>query len=123
MARIPSVRRRESDGGAIAMGEKAKPAEGSGGHREFIVSNWKAYEKNTLRGFLSLTLPSGLVIHNCTYHEKADARWIGLPARQYSKDDGTTSYTPLIEFNTKDIRQRFQAAALRAVDAFLRGGQ
>ena len=56
------------------MPEKAKPAGISGGHREILVWDWKAYQKNTLRGFLSLTLPSGLVIHNCTLHQKDGAR-------------------------------------------------
>lgn len=101
------------------MPEKAKPADFGSGHRELLVTDWKAYEKNTLRGFLSLTLPSGLVIHNCTLHQKDGARWIGLPARQYSKDDGSTSYTPLIEFAAKEVRLRFQVAALEAVDRFM----
>jgi hypothetical protein len=104
------------------MKTDAKPAGASGGHRELVVTNWKAHEKNTLRGFLSINLPSGLVIHNCTLHQKNGSRWLGLPARQYVKDDGSTSYTPLIEFATKDARQRFQAAALEAVDHFLDGG-
>jgi hypothetical protein len=105
------------------MLEKAKPADFGSGHRELLVTDWKAYEKNTLRGFLTLTLPSGLVIHNCTLHQKDGSRWIGLPARQYSKDDGSTGYTPLIEFTTKDVRLRFQAAALEAVDRFTEGAR
>ncbi len=105
------------------MAEKAKPAGTSGGHREITVSNWKAYQKNTLKAFLSLTLPSGLVIHNCMFHERDGERWIGLPARQYAKEDGTTSYTPLIEFTTKEARHRFRAAALDAVDRFMEGAR
>jgi hypothetical protein len=103
------------------MPQKAKPAGTSGGHREHLVTNWKAYRKNTVQGFLSLTLPSGLVIRNCTFQQKDGARRIGLPARQYLKDDGSTSYTPLIELSTKDARQRLQAAAL-AVCGPLHGG-
>ena len=99
--------------------KEAKPAAAGGGHRELLVTNWKAYQKNTLQGFLSLTLPSGLLLHNLTFHRKGGARWIGLPARQYAKEDGTTTYTPLIEFTTKEVRQRFQQAALAALDAFL----
>jgi len=101
------------------VSEKAKPAEASGGHRELLVTNWKAHRKNSLQGFLTFTLPSGLVIQNCTLHEKEGARWIGLPSRQYTKDDGSKSYTPLVEFATREARQRFQAAALEAVDRFM----
>ena len=84
-----------------------------------LVSNWQAHQKNTLQSFLSLTLPSGLVIHNCTFHRQGEARWIGLPSRHYVKDDGSTSYAPLVEFATKEARQRFQAEALDAVDRFM----
>lgn len=101
------------------MPEKAKPAGASGGHRELSIADWKAHRKNSLQGFLSLILPSGLVIHNCSLHQRDGARWIGLPARQYVKDDGAKSYAPLIEFTSKDARQRFQAAALEAVDRFM----
>ena len=104
------------------MPDKAKPAGVSGGHRDFVVTNWKAYEKNTLRGFLSLTLPSGLIIHNCTLQEKDGSRWIGLPARPYTKD-GSTSYALLIEFATKEARQPFQTMALEAVDRLMEGAR
>jgi DNA-binding cell septation regulator SpoVG len=103
------------------MSEKAKPAGGDGGHRAFLVSDWKAYEKGTLRGFLSLTLPSGLVIHNCTLHHKGDSRWIGLPARQFTKDDGTKSFSPIIEFVSNEARNRFRDAAVEAVERHLEG--
>ena len=105
------------------MPENMKPAVATGGHRELLVTNWKPYEKNTLRGFLSLTLPSGLVIHNCALHQKDGARWIGLPSRQYTKDDGSTSYSPVIDFTSPDKRRNFQAAALAAVEQLLRGTQ
>jgi hypothetical protein len=102
------------------MPEESKPASGvAGGHREFVATNWKPHVKNTLQGFLTLTLPSGLVIHNCTLHRKNGVRWLGLPAQRYSKDDGSTSYATLIEFTTEEARQRFQEAALEAVDRFM----
>jgi len=93
------------------MTEKAKPAGSSGGHRDFVVTN-----------FLSLTLPSGLIIHNCTLQEKDGSRWIGLPARPYTKD-GSTSYALLIEFATKEARQPFQTMALEAVDRLMEGAR
>lgn len=34
----------------------------------FVASDWRALEPNTLKGFFSLTLPSGLVLRECTYH-------------------------------------------------------
>jgi DNA-binding cell septation regulator SpoVG len=105
------------------MPEKAKPAGANGGHRELSITNWKVYEKNTLRAFFSLSLPSGLIIHNCALHQKDGARWIGLPSRQYQKDDGSIAYSPLVQFVSKDARQRFQATALEAMDRFMEDSQ
>jgi hypothetical protein len=48
-------------------------------------------------------------------------RWIGLPGRRYTKDDGTNSYAPVVEFASDYARERFQAEALRAVDRFIGG--
>ena len=104
------------------MLEKAKPAEVSGGQRGFYVSNWKAPEKNTLRGFFSLTLPSGIVIHNCTLHQRKQSQSIGLPARPYKTVDGNSAYTSLIEFATTDKRS-IPDAAVSAISRFLEGNQ
>jgi hypothetical protein len=89
--------------------------------REMSVSEWKAFEKNTLKGFLSLVLPSGLILRGCSYHQKSDARWIGLPAREYIKD-GAKTWAPIVEFTDAEARQRFQRAALQAVDRHLASG-
>jgi hypothetical protein len=56
------------------MAKKAKPAGASGGHRTITVSNWKPLNNGSLRGFLTLTLPSGLIIHNCQLLETAGQR-------------------------------------------------
>ena len=45
----------------------------------FRASDWRGLERNTLRGFFRLTLPSGIQINDCTFHEKGESRWIGLP--------------------------------------------
>ena len=89
---------------------------------EFTVSDWKEVVKNTLRGFCSITMPSGLILRNCSLHEKEGSRWIGLPAQQFKKDDGTSCYKPIVEFTNKQARDRFNEAAFRAVDWYLAEG-
>lgn len=101
--------------------EEAKPAGARGGHRESSVTNWKAHEKNTLQAFLTLTLPSGMALQNCTFHQKDRARWIGLPARQSLRADGSPAYSPVVESATTHIGRQFQIAALAPVDQFLEG--
>jgi hypothetical protein len=100
--------------GASKFSLKNKP-------KEILIENWKPFEKKTLRGFLDLLLPSGLMLRGCTYHVKDGARWIGLPARQYRNSDGADTWTPVVEILNKAARQRFQAAACEARDKFLEG--
>jgi hypothetical protein len=81
------------------------------------IFNWKPYQRNTLRGFFSVELPSGLVIHKCTLHVKANSRWIGFPAERYKKSDGEVGYAILLEFRSRDIADRFRDVILAAFDA------
>jgi hypothetical protein len=103
------------------MHETAKPAEGNGGHqcRGLISTDWKPFEKNTLKGFFTIVTPSGLRIKECSLHEREGKRWIALPAKQWTKDDGSISYVPLIDFVSDDIRRNFQQQALAALNQLL----
>jgi hypothetical protein len=94
------------------------------------ASNWRPLERNTLQGFVTLHLePSGLTIHECTYHRSASCSdWVGLPARpQLGKDgqqrkdpaNGKPLYQPIVEIRGKKQRERFQTAALAAVRTLL----
>ena len=101
----------------------AKPGAVNAGHRSIEIAEWKPHTKNTLRGFLSVTLPSGMVIHNLTLHEKGDARWVGLPAREWTDNQGEKQYAKLIEFTTRAIADRFRDEILLALDRYLGGAQ
>ena len=93
------------------------------------ASDWRPLERNTLRGFVTLELPSGLILHECTLHRAATgAEWIGLPGNpqidregKQRKDPATGKalYTPIVELKGKEQRERFQAAALAAVHELL----
>jgi hypothetical protein len=97
----------------------AKPAVATGGHRRITVSNWKPLEKDSLRGFLTLTLPSGLILNNCQLLETNGHCWIGLPSQRFQMKDGSVGYVPIVEFATKRTRKQFQVEALRAVELYL----
>jgi len=92
---------------------------GNGGHREIIIADWKPRIQNTLRGFFSATLPSGIVLHNLMLHEKGETRWIGVPAREWTNDQGTKQYAKLIEFRDRATANRFRDALLEALDRHL----
>jgi hypothetical protein len=101
------------------MSQDAKPAAGNGGHREFQITAWKPHLKNSLRGFFTAILPSGLVIHDLMLHERDGARWIGFPAREWKDAQGEKQYARFIEFSSRAATDRFQVAALEALDRHL----
>jgi hypothetical protein len=86
-----------------------------------IARDFRVPEKNTLKGFFSLELTSGLVIHECSLHEKDGKAWISLPAkpqldfegRHRIGNDGKKLYSPVIEFRNDKIKRNFVAKATR----------
>jgi hypothetical protein len=102
------------------VGQDAKPAApDSGGHRSIIITAWKPHVQNTLRGFLSVNLPSGMTIHNLTVHAKGEARWVGLPAREWTNGQGVKQYSRLIEFADRQTANKFRDQVLAALDTYL----
>jgi hypothetical protein len=93
------------------------------------ASDWRLMQRNSLQGFVSLTLePIGIVLHDYTVHRKDNREWIGLPGKPQIDRDGqprkdpTTGkqlYTPVVEIPDKAARERFQQAALAAVHQLL----
>jgi hypothetical protein len=82
--------------------------------------------RNTLRGFASITIADmRLTIHDIAIHEKGDARWAQLPAKAQIKDgelvhdrDGKIQYWPVMEFDSRAVRDAFSAAVVRALLEF-----
>jgi hypothetical protein len=75
------------------------------------VLNFKLYEKNILRGFFDLELPSGMILTGCGLHENpAGHYWIGLPAKPFTKGDGSQSWAKIVDFKNVAVPDRFQAA-------------
>jgi hypothetical protein len=44
-----------------------KPAGSLGGQRNITITNWQPRIRNTLRGFFSAELPSGMILHNLAH--------------------------------------------------------
>jgi hypothetical protein len=81
------------------------------------IRNFKPFEKNTLRGFFDVELPSGIILCGCTLHEREGKRWIGLPAKPYTKDDGSQSWVKIVDFADREKAKQFQESVLPAVVA------
>jgi hypothetical protein len=84
-----------------------------------VISDWKPYEKNSLRGFFTATLPSGLVFHKLMLHERNGARWIAFPAREWVDAQGKKQFARFIEFTNREAADRFRDQVLAALDRYL----
>jgi hypothetical protein len=80
---------------------------------------FRPFAKNTLKGFADLELTRvGLILRDCTLHEKNGKEWVGFPAKSYTAN-GETKWAPLIEFaeDAGEARKQFQQQALDAIHA------
>jgi hypothetical protein len=55
-------------------------------------------EKNSLRGFFDLRLPSGLVLRSCSLHLSHNRWWVGMPVQSYTNADGERSWSAVVDF-------------------------
>src|SRR5215469_14127690 len=79
------------------------------------VVGLRPHPKNTLRAFIDLELTRvGLVLRDCTWHEKNGREWVSFPARSYSGEDDVQRWSPVVEFaeGAREARQQFQEQAL-----------
>jgi hypothetical protein len=86
---------------------------------------WRPMVRNTLRGFASVELPSGLTIADISVHVSHGKRWASLPARPQITSDGTVrrgddgkiAYSPVLKWRSRELQDGFSAAVVRAVEA------
>ena len=83
------------------------------------ISNWKSVNgEGALRGFFSVTLTSGMIIHKCSLCEKNGQRWVRLPVEKYTKPGGVaTTYVVIIEFTSEEMSKLFRGEVMRALEA------
>jgi hypothetical protein len=79
------------------------------------IKNIKPFEKNTLRAFFDVELPSGMILCGCTLHENSGKQWIGLPAKPYAKPDGSQSWVKIVDFVDRARADQFRDLVLPAV--------
>jgi hypothetical protein len=88
------------------------------------ISDWKPRESGTLRGFFTAHLPSGLTLNELMLHERNGSWWLSFPSKPKLGADGAAlrdergkvSYgAPLIEFSSRQAKDRFTAAVLEAL--------
>ena len=117
---------KERTGGTYMNGTEVRterPVGGGGTTAPAVkVNAVKAHSNNTLRAFVDFTLLDiGLEIKGCAIHERENRRWLSLPSREYVKN-GERTWIPVVEFSSREARDRITNAVLAAFDEFSTAG-
>jgi hypothetical protein len=91
----------------------------------FRIVDWRPLRKNSLLGFATVELPSGMTISDVVVLTGANGPWASPPAKPLidrtgavvKGPNGKVSYVPIISFASKERRNAFSdhvIAALRA---------
>ena len=96
------------------------------GKLSVVCADWRPLRRNTLCGFARVRIAElDLTIHDVAVHQKGDRLWAQLPSKPWIRDgqlvtgdDGKVQYSPIIEFDRRDVRDAFSQRVVAAVIAF-----
>lgn len=94
-----------------------------------IITDWKPIARNSLRGFFTATMPSGLVFHEVAAHTSNGKKWVSPPSKPMVGKDGVAlkdengkvKYSPLISFSDKATRDKWSSAVVNALEQQMPG--
>ncbi len=89
------------------------------------ILDWRPMARNSLLGFAKVEFPSGMVIADVTILKGERGPWAAPPSKPMVGRDGTVmkddagkvKYSPIIEFTSKEIRNRWSDAVIEAMRA------
>jgi hypothetical protein len=86
-----------------------------------ILREFRAVQKNTLRGFATFEFSNGLVIHDMPAHTKNGRSWVAFPAVPQLENgtvktvEGKAQYKRVIEWRDRDLSDKFSDAAVAVI--------
>jgi hypothetical protein len=90
-----------------------------GNNDEITISDWRPFEKNSLRGFFAAALPSGLILHHLMLCASHGVRWVAYPAKEYVDAGGKKQYARFISFADRETEHQLRDEILAALDRHL----
>jgi len=86
---------------------------------------WRPMPRNSLRGFATIELPSGLTIADVSIHVSHGKAGASLPAKPKINSDGTARrgddgkviYSPILKWRTRELQDGFSADVVQAIEA------
>lgn len=91
-------------------------------HKEMKMEilNLSIINKGALKAKFDVNIGQwGLTIKQCTYFDNGTKRWVNLPTREYTDQDGTKKHIMLVRFNTQELQDRFSKSCLEKVDVLM----
>jgi hypothetical protein len=84
---------------------------------------FRPVERNSLKGFATIKIKElQLTVKDVALHESHGRMWASLPAKPQIKDgkiitdeSGKVQYSPIFEFDNRDVREAFSRAVIVAV--------
>lgn len=89
------------------------------------IRDWRPMRRGSLLGFAKIELPSGMILADVTILAGDRGPWASPPSKPMIDRDGAAMkdgngkvrYSPLVEFTSKDVRERFSAAVIDGLRA------
>jgi DNA-binding cell septation regulator SpoVG len=89
------------------------------------IRDWRPMRKGNLLGFAKVELPSGMILNDVTILAGDRGAWASPPSKPMIDRDGLAikdangklKYSPLVEFASKEVRDRFSATVIDALRA------
>lgn len=90
---------------------------------QISVTDWKPMTRGTLRGFVTVSMPSGLILREVSIGQSHGRAWAMPPSKPMIDrngcvmldDAGKKRYSPLFEFASAEIRHRWSEAVVAAL--------
>jgi hypothetical protein len=91
-----------------------------------VIEEFKLVEKNTLRGWARVRMPSGMILHDVGvfYDGDGDRAWVSAPSKAMLGRDGVQMrsakdskplYVPVVSFETGALYRKFSDAVIAAL--------
>lgn len=88
-----------------------------------LVLEFRPLAKGAPRGFAQVQSPSGLIINDVSVLRGRDGLWVSPPIKAQigrdgavlKDDNGRTRYSAIVEFASREARDRFSRAAVDSV--------
>ena len=87
-------------------------------------TKFKKHESGPLQGFADLYIEKwGVDIHGCAVYSNEKGRWINLPSKEFTNDQGEKKWCPLVKFRVREHGDAFNKIALASIDAWCAANQ